>query len=62
MAKSRKSRRQDKRKGPSDETSETPPPGVPKLKPVTKKNVGHRYSPMNAVYGDSAIPPFPTPD
>jgi len=54
----------DEADGFSDETSESAPktPKLPLPKSQRKKGVGHRFSPMNAAYGDSAVPPFPKPD
>jgi hypothetical protein len=48
----------------NDETSETAPtsPKLPRTTDRRKKPGGQRFSPMNAAYGDSVVPPFPIPD
>ena len=64
MARAKKPSRRDKRNSADDETSETAPKSLklPKAKDRWKKTGGQRFSPMNAAYGDSVVPPFPIPD
>jgi len=62
MARAAKPSRRDERV--SDETSETAPKSTELSKPKErrKKGAGRRFSPMNAAYGDSAVPDFPRID
>jgi hypothetical protein len=64
MARAKKPSRRDKPKSANDETSETAPKSLklPKAADRRKKPAGQRFSPMNAAYGDSVVPPFPIPD
>ena len=64
MARAKKPSRRDTRNSANDETAETAPKSLklPKATDRRKKTGGQRFSPMNAAYGDSAVPPFPIPD
>jgi hypothetical protein len=64
MARAKKRSRRDAGDPANDETSETAPksPKLPKVKDRRTTTGGHRFSPMNAAYGDSVVPDFPIPD
>ena len=63
MARAKRRSRRDTT-NPADETSETAPmlPKLPKAKDRRSKAAEQRFNSLNAVYGDSAVPPFPIPD
>jgi hypothetical protein len=64
MPRAKKRSRRDEGELASDETSENAPksPRLPKAKDRRTTSGGHRFSPMNAAYGDSVVPDFPIPD
>jgi hypothetical protein len=64
MPRAKKPSGRGKSNATNDETSETAPtsPKLPRTTDPPKKPAGQRFSPMNAAYGDSVVPPFPIPD
>ena len=64
MPRAKKPSGRGKSNATNDETSETAPesPKLPRTTDRRKKPGGQRFSPMNAAYGDSVVPPFPIPD